>query len=107
MKSFVFVASVAVSLLTLGTTIAQAQQACSAYPEANYKGRGMGVGTNKTIANSKLSNNITSFKIVSGCSVIAYSEPNFQGPSVTFAKSVPYVGRQWDNVISAYRCVCR
>lgn len=107
MKSCAFVAFVAGSLLAFATTAAHAQQACSAYPEANFKGPGMGLGTNKSVANSKLGNKITSFKIVSGCRVIAYSEPNFRGPSVTFAKSMPYVGKQWDNVISSYRCVCQ
>lgn len=107
MKSAARTAWVALSLVAFGSAAAHAQQACTAYTEANFKGAGMGLGTNKNVADSKLSNKITSFRVVSGCRVIAYSERNFQGPSVTFAKSVPYVGKQWDNVISSYRCVCR
>jgi hypothetical protein len=45
--------------------------------------------------------------MVSGCSVIAYSEPNFKGPNVRWSKNVAFVGPQWNDVISSYRCVCR
>ncbi len=107
MKSFVSAAVLSGCLLAFGTASAQAQQACTAYEHANFKGWSFGLATNKSVANSKLSNVITSFRMVNGCSVIAYSEPNFKGPSVRWNKSVPYVGKQWDNVISSYRCVCQ
>lgn len=107
MKSSVFAAAFAASLFVLGVPVAQAQQACTAYMEPNFKGPSWGLGTNKNVANSKISNKISAFKMVSGCRIIAYSEPNFRGPSVTFVRSVPYVGKQWDNVISSYRCICQ
>jgi hypothetical protein len=107
MKSFALLASVVGSLVVFASTAADAQQACTAYEHANYKGWSFGVGTNKSVGNSKLNNVITSIKVVSGCSFVAYSENNFRGPSITFKKSVPYVGKQWDNAISSYRCVCR
>ena len=106
MKSLVFAAAFAASLFVLGATAAQAQQACTAYQHANFQGKSFGLGTNKSVANSKLSNNISSFKMVSGCSIIAYSEPNFKGPSVRWNRNVSFVGKQWNDVISSYRCVC-
>jgi hypothetical protein len=110
MKSFALATLVSGSVLAfglvLGTVAAQAQQACTAYQHANFQGKSFGLGTNKSVANSKLTNNISSFKMVSGCSVIAYSEPNFKGPNVRWSKNVAFVGPQWNDVISSYRCVC-
>jgi hypothetical protein len=106
MKSFALATLVSGSLLAFGTVATQAQQACTAYQHANFQGKSFGLGTNKSVANSKLTNNISSFKMVSGCSVIAYSEPNFRGPSVRWNRNVSFVGKQWNDVISSYRCVC-
>ncbi len=111
MKSFALATLVSGAMLAsglvLGTVAAQAQQACTAYEHANFQGRSFGLGTNKSVANSKLTNNISSFKMVNGCSIIAYSEPNFRGPSVSWNRNVSFVGKQWNDVISSYRCVCR
>jgi hypothetical protein len=65
MKSFAWATlvsgSVLASGLVLGTVAAQAQQACTAYQHANFQGKSFGLGTNKSVANSKLTNNISSF----------------------------------------------
>ena len=110
MKSSAFgvvLAGSVLGLVGLTATTAQAQNACTAYEHANFKGKGFGVAANGSAANSKLNNSISSFKMVRGCHVVAYSEVNFKGPSVTWTKDVAFVGKQWNDVISSYQCICR
>ena len=110
MKSSAFGIALAGSVLALAgltATSALAQNACTAYEHANYKGKSFGVAANGGATNSKLNNNISAFKMVRGCSVVAYSEANYRGPSVKWTKNVAFVGKQWNDVISSYQCVCK
>jgi hypothetical protein len=110
MKSLAFTASVAAALvgvIALGTGAALAQQnACQAYEHPNFRGYNFGLAANKTVRDSKLNNVISSFKVVRGCYVEAFTETNFRGPSVRFTKDTPNLGK-WDNIISSYKCICR
>jgi hypothetical protein len=101
------VAAFSLGLAVLGATAAQAQQnACQAYEHPNFRGYNFGLAVNQTVKDSKLNNVISSFKMVRGCYVEAFTETNFRGPSVKFTKDTPNLGK-WDNIISSYKCICR
>jgi hypothetical protein len=100
-------AALVFGMLGFGVPAAQAQWACTAFEHANFKGKSFGVAVNGSVNNSKLNNNISSFKMVRGCQVIAYTETNFRGPSARWTKDVAFVGPRWNDVISSYQCVCR
>jgi hypothetical protein len=50
---------------------------------------------------------ISSFKIARGCVVIAYRHRDYNGEMKIFAGSNRYVGDQWNDKISSWKCECK
>jgi hypothetical protein len=86
---------------------AQAQAwACTAYEHANFGGSSRGLPAGGRASRSGIDNKISSFRIVRGCHVDAFEHGNFQGPSSRWTGDVPFVGRNWNDLITSWKCEC-
>jgi hypothetical protein len=86
---------------------AQAQTwACTAYEHRDYGGAWRGLAANGRTNRSKLGDKISSFRMVTGCRVIAYEHVDFKGPNAQWRTDVPYVGDSWNDLISSWECKC-
>jgi hypothetical protein len=101
-------ALVGTAVVGLGVTTARVEEfACTAFVDANYRGASWGLSANGQASRTHADNKISSFKIVRGCHVDAYEHVNFQGPSSKWTGDVPFVGPNWNDLISSWKCVCR
>jgi hypothetical protein len=102
--AFVLVSS---ALAGVDVRAAQAQgAACTAYEHRDYKGVAKTLNPNQSANRSGISDKISSFRIIMGCRVVAYENENFRGPNAQWSQSVPYVGDNWNDLISSWRCLC-
>lgn len=97
----------AVALMGLYPRAAQAQShACTAYEHRDYKGKAFGLAADGSVGKSHIANRISSFKMVRGCHVVAYEHDNFKGPNARWSRDVAFIGDNWNDLISSWKCVC-
>jgi Peptidase inhibitor family I36 len=94
-------------LIGLDVRAAQAQeaQACVAFEDANYGGAGRGLRANENTPMTTMNDKISSFKIRSGCHVEVYQDRDFKGASTSWSQDVAFVGNNWNDRISSWKCV--
>jgi hypothetical protein len=91
----------------LGLRSAQAQDfACTAYDGPNYRGESWGLPAGGGAGRSKLNNRISSFRIVRGCYVVAFTAADYQGDSRRFEGNVPRLAVSWNNEVTSWQCNC-
>jgi hypothetical protein len=94
-------------ILGIAAPVAQAQEfACTAYVDRDFRGAGKGLNPGQSSSQTRINDKISSFRIVRGCRVVAYEHAEFRGPSAQWTQSVPYVGDNWNDLISSWRCLC-
>ena len=49
---------------------------------------------------------VSGMKIGKGCSLTVHEHSNGRGPSKTFSSDIPWIGSEWNDKISSYRCSC-
>jgi hypothetical protein len=94
-------------LIGFDVRAAQAQaHACTAFSDANYGGASRGLAANASSPMTSMNDKISSFKIASGCHVEVFEHRDFQGPSARWSGDVTFVGNNWNDLISSWKCVC-
>lgn len=94
-------------LIGLGMRAAQAQAwPCTAFEHANYGGQWRGLGAGGRTRMTGMNDKISSFRIARGCHVEVYEHRDFQGPSARLQGDVPFVGQNWNDLVSSWACVC-
>jgi hypothetical protein len=108
MKSVLTVAVIGAVLCVAGVDIraAQAADACTAYEHRDFAGKGFGLGADESARKSHIANKISSFKMVRGCHVEAYTDDNFRGAHHRWRHDVAFVGPDWNDAISSWKCLC-
>ena len=92
--------------LGLAVSAAQAEWACTAYEHRDYGGASRGLAANHRSGQTQMNDKISSFKIVQGCRVVAYEHANFSGPNAVWRGDVPFIGANWNDLISSWECKC-
>jgi len=94
-------------LIGLDVRAAQAQaNACAGYEHANYGGAARSLQANGSVRKSQIADKISSFKMIQGCHVEAFENDNFMGASARWDRDVAFIGRNWNDIISSWKCVC-
>jgi hypothetical protein len=96
-------------LIGFDVRAAQAEEAqvCIAFEDANYGGAGRGLRANESTAMTTMNDKISSFKIRrGGCHVEVYQDRDFKGASASWSRDVAFVGNNWNDRISSWKCVC-
>jgi hypothetical protein len=96
-------------LIGLDVRAAQAEEAqvCIAFEDANYKGAGRGLRANQNTPMTTMNDKISSFQIRNPkCHVVVYQDRDFKGASMSWSEDVAFVGNNWNDRISSWKCVC-
>jgi Peptidase inhibitor family I36 len=96
-------------LIGLDVCAAQAEEAqvCIAFEDANYKGAGRGLRANESTPMTTMNDKISSFKIrKGGCYVEVYQDRDFKGARSSWSQDVAFVGNNWNDRVSSWKCVC-
>src|SRR5436190_22994704 len=93
---------------TLGLSAAQAEDVCTAYEHANYGGAAEGLAANGETPMTAMNDKISSFKIRNPgrCYVEVYQDRDYKGASAVWRQDVGFVGNNWNDKISSWKCVC-
>ncbi len=110
MKRTLLLAALAGAVLApIGLDTAFAQdpaRSCTAYQRKNFGGEAWHLKTNGEAARSHLDNRVSSFKMRSGCRVFAWKGANFTGDRRVFGQETSYVGDDWNDQITSWKCIC-
>ena len=108
MKSVLTSAVIGAVLVMAGLDMraAQAADACTAYEHRDFRGKSFGLGADGEATKSHIANKISSFKMVRGCHVEAYTDNNFRGAHHKWKQDVAFVGSDWNDAISSWKCLC-
>jgi hypothetical protein len=80
--------------------------ACTAFADPDFRGEERRLAAGQSINNRTSKEKISSFKIRRSCRVDAYQGADFQGASSRWERDVPFVGANWKDMISSWKCVC-
>jgi hypothetical protein len=87
--------------------VAHAQSAaCTAFADADFRGEERRLAAGRSINNRTSKEKISSFRILRTCRVDAYQGADFQGASSRWERDVPFVGDNWKDMISSWKCTC-
>jgi hypothetical protein len=108
MKSVVIGALIGAVLGVAGldTRAAQAAGACTAYEDRDFGGKAFDLAADGVARKSHIANKISSFKMVRGCHVDAYTDDDFKGAKHRWSQDIRFVGRDWNDAISSWKCIC-
>jgi Peptidase inhibitor family I36 len=97
-------------LIGLDVRAAQAEEAhvCTAYEHANYGGASRGLAANGETPMTHMNDKISSFKIRNPgrCYVEVYEDRDYKGASAVWRQDIAFVGNNWNDRISSWKCVC-
>ncbi|MEY4549004.1 MAG: hypothetical protein RL685_5199 [Pseudomonadota bacterium] len=91
----------------LGTFTGNGQCVASEHPD--FRGKFLALDKNHifTFVGSKMNDKISSFRVASGCQIIAFRDRDQRGRQTLFRSDNSFVGHDEDDSISSFECRCR
>lgn len=81
---------------------------CIAYEHRGFDGMRQDLGPNRIFnyVGSRMNDEISSFRVSSGCRVVVWEHRDKGGASAVFGEC-SYIGERWNDRISSWKCECR
>jgi hypothetical protein len=81
---------------------------CVAYEDHNFQGdsQSLDLGWVFTYVGDSFNDEISSFRVASGCQVVAWEHSGKAGEMTYFASDTAFVGDRWNDRISSWACRC-
>jgi len=110
-KSFML----AMGLLSLSTTVCSQAFAhgtvCAVmYEDSNYSNHAYiiwGLNANSTYVGDSWNDKVSSVYVAPGCQLTLYQDSNYQGLPQTYTQSAAFVGSEFNDKASSFKCTCR
>ena len=87
---------------------ARAETCARLYEHSNYGGEVKEVpsGANVNNIGSLWNDKVSSVKVEPGCALNVWEHENFGGRNKTYAGALPFVGGDFNDIITSYTCTC-
>lgn len=86
-----------------------ARAACVMYQHADYRGRAYRLGPNARVGyvGNGFNDQMSSARVARGCRLTVHEHARFRGARRSYGDDVSFVGRRWNDRVSAASCTCR